>query len=188
MISAIAFGAFVGGAVNWIWGAISWAVLPWHHATFLRFTHEDAMAAAVLTSCPESGVYGLPSVPRSSPGMSRADREALDRAAQQRMKTGPIITTIVQRTGFGSVPLAMLRAFVIYALASGVMSWLILRVSMTGYVDRTLFVCAITGVAGLLCRMTDWNWHGYSTSYTLVCVADLLVSGILTGLALSMAL
>jgi hypothetical protein len=122
MWRTLALGAMGGGAVAWVWGAISWGVLPWHHATFLPFTDEDDAARVFLTLSPRSGVYGLPSPPRHRRSDSPAARAAADRAAQQRMSQGPIVTAIVRREGFGSVPLAMLRAFVIHAIAAGLLT------------------------------------------------------------------
>jgi hypothetical protein len=185
MIVTIVIGALVGGAVAWIWGAISWAVLPWHHATFLRFSAEEEFASAIAAHCPRSGVYGLPAPPRREPGMSEQMRNAADRAAAARMQAGPIVTAIVQRDGFGSVPAAMVRAFVIDAAVAAVITWMLLRIDHRSYADTTLFATAVGGAAALICRVTDWNWHGYSTAYTMVCAADHVVGGFLVGLALA---
>lgn len=179
------WGALAGGGVAWIWGAISWMALSWHHATFLSFSDEEQMACAVAAACPRSGVYGLPAPPRYAPGMDKAAREAVDLAAQKRMTLGPIVTAVVQRDGFGSVPLAMLRAFVIYALASAVTMWLLLQTAGLTYGGKTMFVAVIGLAAGLICRLPDWNWHGYSTAYTGVCVADHVIGSALVGLALA---
>lgn len=100
------------------------------------------------------------------------------------MVKGPIVTAIVQREGFGSVPLAMLRAFVIYAAASAVMTFVASRTGGT-YWDRVVVVTAIGLAAGLICRMSDWNWHGYSSAYTAVNVVDHVVSACVVGLAVA---
>jgi hypothetical protein len=185
MLLTIFWGAIAGGAIAWIWGAISWMVLPWHHATFLSFTDEADIARVVLDGCPRSGVYGLPAPPRYPPGADKAAREAIDYAANRQMQVGPIVTAVVQRGGFGSVPTAMMRAFVIYAVAGGVMTWLLLQTSGLSYWERAGFVTGVALAASLICRMTDWNWHGYSTPYTVVCIADHVVSGFLVGLGLA---
>ena len=180
----ILWGALAGGSVAWVWGAISWMALPWHHATFRSFTDEADIERTLLACCPSSGVYGLPAPPKSTPGMDKAARDAADRAAQARMVKGPIVTAIVQREGFGSVPLAMLRAFAIYAAASAVMTFVASRTSGT-YWDRVIVVTAIGLAAGLICRMSDWNWHGYSSAYTAVNVVDHAVGACIVGLAVA---
>lgn len=48
-----------------------------------------------------------------------------------------------------------------------------------------MFVAVIGLAAGLICRLPDWNWHGYSAAYTAVCMADHVVGSALVGLALA---
>ena len=174
-----------GGAVAWIWGAISWGVLRWHHATFVAFADEQEAARWVIANCPGSGVYGLPAPPRHERGAGAGVRLAAERAASERMTSGPIVTAVVNRNGFGSVPAAMARAYVIYAIGAGVIAWLLQQTGGLTYWERTAFVTGVGLAAGLICRLPDWNWHGYSTSYTAVCVADHVVGAFLLGLALA---
>lgn len=169
----------------WTWGAISWAVLPWHHRTFLSFEDEGDAARWFLANCRRSGVFGLPAMPRHPPGTTAEARLAAETVANARMKSGPIVTAIVTREGFGSVPAAMARAFAIYAAASLVISWLLMNAPDASYWRKTADATAIGLAAGLICRLPDWNWHGYSTAYTAVCVADHVVGGFLTGLAIA---
>jgi hypothetical protein len=184
MLTDLCVGAIVGGTVLWLWGAVSWMALPWHHATFLAFANEDEVVRLILTACPRSGVYGLPA-PRASTDMDKAERETADRAAHARMVAGPIVTAIVQRNGFGSVPMAMLRAYIIYMLASVAITWLLLQSPQLGYWQQVAFVGVVGLSAAFICRLPDWNWHGYSTDYTAVNVADHVVGAVLLGLALA---
>lgn len=184
MLMRLLFAALAGGAIFWVWGAVSWMVLSWHHATFRRFDHEDEVVRTVLAACPQSGIYGLPSPSNASDGDPES-RVARDQTAEGLMKTGPIVTAIVQRSGFGSVPLAMLRAFIIYSAMSAVLMFLLLQTSGDAYWNKVVFVAAVGLAAGLTCRAVDWNWHGYSTAYTLVNIADHVVGAFLVGLALA---
>jgi hypothetical protein len=185
MLTELCVGAIVGGTVLWLWGAVSWMALPWHHATFLAFANEDDVVRLIRTACPRSGIYGLPAAPRASTAMDKAEREAADRIAHARMVAGPIVTAIVQRDGFGSVPMAMLRAYIIYMLASGAVTWLLLQSPQLRYWQQVAFVGVAGLSAALTCRLPDWNWHGYPTDYTAVNVADHVVGGVLLGLALA---
>lgn len=185
MIRTILLGALAGGTIGWVWGAISWMLLPWHHATFLSFANEPDLARTMLDNCPRSGVYGLPAPPRYPPGADKATRAAIDRAAHTQMVEGPLVTAIVQRNGFGSVPMAMLRAFLIAAMAGALLTWLLLQTTGLSYVERVTFVAAIGLAVGLVSRLPDWNWHGYSTAFTIVCVADHVAGGFLVGLGIA---
>jgi hypothetical protein len=53
------------------------------------------------------------------------------------------------------------------------------------YWHKARFAMAVGLAAGAICRLPDWNWHGYSASYTLVCLADHAVGGLLVGLAVA---
>jgi hypothetical protein len=185
MTTTLLWSALAGGVVGWLWGAISWAALPWHHATFRSFAHDDEAARWFLANCPQSGVFGLPAVPRHPPSATAEQRRAVDAAANARMQSGPVVTAIVARDGFGSVPAALARGFVIYAIAAAVIAWLLMHTTGLSYWQKAGFSMGVGLAAGAICRLPDWNWHGYSTSYTLVCVADHAIGGFLVGLALA---
>lgn len=171
MIGMLLLGALAGGVAAFVWGAISWMALPWHRATFASFRDQEAVARVIAENAPRSGLYGIPAE-------SDADADA-------RMKSGPLVLAVVQLRGFGSVGLAMLRAFVIYAAASLILSWLLLQAPLPGLLARATFVCLAALAGTVICRVTDWNWHGYPASYTIVSVADVAIGWFLTGLAIA---
>jgi hypothetical protein len=184
MIQTLVFGALVGGMTAFVWGALSWMILPWHHSTFLRFRDEDEVTRVLSDNAPRAGVYGLPA-PRNTAGLNREEKRAAEAADWERMKTGPIVMAIVQHKGYTSLVKPLIGAFVIYAISSLMMTWLLLQVAGLSYFARAAFV-AISAMAGaVICRLTDWNWHGYSTAYTAVTVADTLVGWFLVGLTLA---
>jgi hypothetical protein len=145
----------------------------------------DGMIEIVVWASVAAHWNGVPAPPRYDSSMDKAARDAIDRAARRRMSDGPIVTAIVQRNGFGSVPFAMARAFIIYMMSSLVLTWLLMHSNQSTYWERVIFVAAIGLAAGLICRLPDWNWHGYSTAYTLVNVADHTTGAFLVGLALA---
>jgi len=184
MISTLLLGAAVGGIAAFVWGAISWMMLPWHHSTFLKFTNEDAVARSLLDNCPAAGIYGFPAPPKFEKGMTAEQRNAIEAESAKQLKTGPLIMAIVQRTGYESIGGKMISALIIYAVASLAMSWLLIHTTGLSLFERAAFV-SVAGLAGaIICRVTDWNWHGYSTSYAVVSVADVVVGWFLTGLAI----
>ena len=62
MIQSLLLAALAGGAVVFVWGAISWMALPWHHKSFQKFTDEEGVAKALMAAAPASGLYSLPAV------------------------------------------------------------------------------------------------------------------------------
>ena len=188
MWTDVVWSGLAGGAAAWCWGALSWAMLPWHHATFRAFPAdaEDALARQLLAWCPESGVYGLPAPPRHAPGATPQDRQRADERAHQQMVRGPVVTLVIQRTGFGSVPLAIARAFVIYVLTSMLLAWLLTQMTPASYWHSVGIVTAVGGVVALMARAVDWNWHGYSTSFTVVWMADHLIGAFVAGVVIAL--
>ena len=185
MVQNLIVGAIVGGIVAFTWGAISWMVLPWHHTTFLRFRDEDAVARAIAENAPRSGVYGFPGTPDIRSGMSAEERKAAETAAWEKMKAGPILFAVVQREGFGSLTFKMLSGFAIGVVASLILTWLLLNTTGLSYLGRATFVALAAFGGAVLCRLPDWNWHGFSTPYTAVLLADAAIGWFLTGLAIA---
>ena len=48
------------GVVLFVWGFISWALLPWHNMVANKFTNEALVAQALKENAPRQGVYYLP--------------------------------------------------------------------------------------------------------------------------------
>ena len=185
MIQTLLIGAAIGGVAAFVWGAISWMLLPWHHSTFHSFRDEDEVVRVLADNAPRSGIYGLPAPPKTESGMSSEERKAADAAVWERMKKGPLVMAVIQSEGFTPIWLLVIRALVIYMLASLILTWLLLQTTGLSFLGKACFIGLAALAAGVICRLTDWNWHGYSTSYTLVTVADTFIGWSLTGLAIA---
>ena len=185
MLGTIALGALVGSLVSWIWGAISWMALPWHHSTFRPFRDEEAVARALEENAPASGIYGIPAQPTYSQTATKGERAAVDRAAQERLKRGPLLFAVVLREGYPPIWRPMLGALLIGAATAAVFTAMLLQAPGLTFAGRVAFVGA-GGLAGaMLCRLPDWNWHGFSTHYTAVAIADATIGWTLVGCALA---
>ena len=56
----IIIAGFLGAVVLFIWGFISWAVLPFNSQTMLALPNEDTVLAALKAGNIESGLYRIP--------------------------------------------------------------------------------------------------------------------------------
>jgi hypothetical protein len=181
--------ALAGGVAAFVWGAISWMALPWHRATYAHFTDEDAVVRALEANAPATGVYAVPGGDcHETKGMTAEQKKAHQAAMWERMKKGPSVLAVVVRGGMASMGPHFLRGFLIGVLVSGVLAWILSRSVVTGLVERALFVtiAAFAGTAAV--RFNEWNWHGFSTRYTMVNVVDGLIGWFLTGLAIAAVL
>jgi hypothetical protein len=182
---ALLLAAAAGGAAAWIWGAISWMALPWHHATIRRFEDEELLARAVEQTAPRDGVYGYPAPPRTGPGMSPEQRAAADAQVLAQMRRGPLVLAVVQRAGFPPVWKPMAAALAGGAFVSLLFAWMLRQAQGLGPLEQATFV-GVAGLAGAgLCRLPDWNWHRFSAAYTAVLVADAAVGWFLVGWVLA---
>jgi hypothetical protein len=178
-------GAVSGGAVAFVWGAISWMALGWHQATFRRFRDEDEVARVLRENAAESGLYSFPEGPEQRPGMTAEERQAAENAVWEKMKQGPLVMAVIQNRGFGSLPKYLTGAFAIYTLASLLLTWLLLQTTGLGYGERVAVVAVAALAGAVMCRLPDWNWHGFPASYTAVTVADTVIGWTLVGLVLA---
>jgi hypothetical protein len=189
MWTQILIAAAAGGVAAFVWGAISWMALPWHRATYAKFTDGDAVVRALEANAPVTGVYAFPGgeCPDTS-GMTPEQKKAIQAEMWERMKRGPSVLAVVVRGGMASMAPYFLKGFVIGVLVSGVLAWILSRSVVTGLVEQALFVtiAAFAGTAAV--RLNEWNWHGFSTRYTVVNVLDGLIGWFLTGLAIAAVL
>ncbi len=172
-------GALIGGIVVFIWGSVSWMMLSWHENTLLPFTNEPAVASVVKAGAPVSGVYLLPHARAAQPSEPR----------QSRAKQGPVLLAAVNLEGADPAnPAYYLRGLLIEIIGAGFMTALLLSLpglSFWGCVRTSLWV-GVT--AGMLCRLPDWGWWGFSQEFTLISIVDLGISWFLGGLAIAAVL
>jgi hypothetical protein len=186
MLTSVLLAALVGGVVVFVWGAISWMALPWHHATYSHFTDEEAVVRALESNAPATGVYGIPQ--GDCRGLTPEEKKAKQAAMMERMKRGPMVLAVVVRKGMSSMAPHMVRGFVIGVVVSGLLAWLLTRSASVGLLDRALFV-ALSALAGTLAvRLNEWNWHGFPARYTVVNILDGFVGWFLAGLAIAAVL
>ncbi len=170
-------GAVLGGLTWFLWSALSWSVLPWHHKTFKAFSDEEPVEKVLLQYAGADGVYGLP----APPGAGRDEQFVFDK-----MKRGPLVTVVFQRGGYASIAPKMVIALVTGMIEALAFTWLLATFGAGHtYASRALFV-GVAAIAGaLICRLPDWNWHGYSVPFVTVQVLDVAIGWSLVGLVLA---
>lgn len=161
----ILISSLVAGAVLFIWSSLSWMVLPWHNNTFKGFSNEEIVSSALLAGSEKPGVYLLPKpMPQTK---------------------GPFALVVWNREGSGDMGHKMLMAFVEDVLAALLAAWLLALAGMRSFVKRLLFVAGLGLFAGLATRVPDYIWWGFSSEFTIVGVADLVIAWSLAGLVLA---
>jgi len=173
MVKKLVLGAVLGGLVVFLWGFLSWVVLPWHQTTLLSFRDEVAVAKVVQANAPNAGMYLL--LPY------RWDTAALE---QQGIPKGLMLFGSV-RLESPDMPRYYLRGLGLEMLAALLVTWLLLMLPTMTYANRVKVVVLTAVIAGAMCRLTDWNWWSVSTGFTLLAIADLVIGWAFAGLVIA---
>lgn len=174
MLASLIKGGVMGGVVMFLWGMISWTVLPWHDATMKRFVDESAVAAVLTANAPRRGVYILP-----YPG-GTGSGSASTAAAQ----TGPRAFVAYDDRASFSMSRPMGGALLINILGALCLTWLLVRARL-GYWGRVLSATAAGVFAGVVADLPAWNWWGFSTPFTIIAFLDHMLGGFLAGLVIA---
>lgn len=153
------------GAVLFVWGFISWALLPWHNLVASKFTDEAAVSQVLKANAPVPGVYYLPFSEKdhgpNQPGAFANVLHSTEMNMGVSMGTG-LITQI-------------LSAFLVLLLVS--------QTAGLGYLGKAGFI-ALTGFTiAFVSHAPYWNWFGFPAAYVGVTILDMTIGWALAGLA-----
>lgn len=158
----------VAGTVLFVWGFISWAVLPWHMMVAHKFTNEAAVSQVLKDNSPQTGVYYLPfSEKDHGPNQVGAFANVLTQGTEMNMGKQMSIALITQ----------IISAFLVLGLlgmTSGLTYW-----------SKVGFFALVGLTIGFVSHVPYWNWFGFSTPYTVVMMLDILIGWVLAGLAVA---
>lgn len=178
-------GGMLGGLALFVWGSISWMVLPWHMMTFEKFKDEATVAQALTANAGVSGVYLLPNVHKHDPGMTEEQKKAEEAEGMKRMVQGPSMFAAVNLVGVGNMGHPLLITLLGNILSALLATWMLLKTHGLHYLGRVGFVMLIALTAAIVAYLPDWTWWRFSTSFTAVGVADLLIGWFLAGLVIA---
>lgn len=158
----------VAGVVLFVWGFISWAVLPWHNMVANKFTNEASVAQALKENAPQQGVYILPfSEKDHGPNQVGAFANVLPQGTDMNMGKQMAAGIITQIIG----------AFLVLMLlgqARGLTYW-----------GKVGFVALVGLIIGFVSHAPYWNWFGFPAPYVLVTILDTAIGWTLAGLAVA---
>lgn len=165
MSSRIGLCSFAGGVALFLWGMASWMLVPMRQENLQTFTNGDAVAEALAANTSGHGLYVHPK-------------------AKDELAKGPFAFVIFRPGPTLPMSRLMVRGFLICVLAAGLMTNLLLQSTVTTYGGRILFSVVVCLTAGVLVRLSDWNWWYYPTSFILLELVHLAMSGVILGLAI----
>ena len=184
MIKSIVLGAILGGLVAFLWSFISWEVLPWHEKALHTFQNEDEVLAVIASHTTGSGNYLLPGGP-SQVGLNAEQKKAAQEILTQKMQKGPLMFASIRRGGFGSFTRGLVTQLLIQMVSALLLTWLLLQTTGLSYGRRVAF-CAVVGLtASVIADLPNWNWWGFSGTYTVVNLVDYTLTWLFAGVVVA---
>lgn len=183
----VIFGGIIGGIIAFVWMFVSWAILPWHDMTLKKFKNEGFVAWVVKENAPKDGVYVIPHIEADQGNYTPEEVKQAFEKQKAAMTEGPFVYMQVKKKGMDPTSFHLyLFSFLTYFVGALILSYLLLQVNEeAGYLKR-LFFCILFGLGvGIIGMVPDWNWFAAGGSYTLVMIADLIITWFLAGLVLS---
>ncbi len=160
--------SIAAGLVLFVWGFISWVVLPWHNLVANKFTDEVAVSHVLKANSPQKGIYYLPfSEKDHGPNQVGAFVNVLPEGTEMSMGKQMATGTITQIIG----------AFLVLTLLS--------QASGLTYWGKVGFVSLVGLTIGFVSHAPYWNWFGFSSPYVVVTILDILIGWVLAGLAVA---
>ncbi len=185
MRKPLALGGILGGLVLFVWGMISYMVLPWHTVVLNKFTDEATVAQALTANAPMSGMYILPNPHKHEPGMTETQRQAAEDDGMKRMMNGPFTFASVALYGARDMGRALFLTVLGNIVSAELVMWLLLQTTSLTYWGRVGFVVVLALATTMIAYFPYWIWWSFSTSFTLVEFADHLIGWFLVGLTLA---
>ena len=184
MLKPLILGAVLGGITAFLWSFISWDLLPWHEKQLRSFQNEDEVSAVIVSHAPQSGNYLLPTGP-SEEGLSADQKKAAEEIRMQKMQKGPLMFAAIRKEGFGSFPKTLTTQLLCQMLAALLLTWLLLQTSGLSYARQVVFLGVAGLAASVIADLPNWNWWGYSGTYTAVNLIDYTLTWLLAGLVIA---
>jgi hypothetical protein len=184
MMKSLLLGTILGGLTAFIWSSISWAVLTWHEKPTLVFQNEGDVAAVIASHSTQSGIYILPGA-ASTEGTSADQKKAAETARMSKMQKGPLVFAAIRRDGFPSYTRGLIIQLLSIFAGAFLLTWMLLQTSGLSYVGRVIFLAVAGLAASVIVDLPNWNWWGFSGTYTLVNLVDFTLTWMFAGFVIA---
>src|SRR5690348_5584587 len=98
MLKSVVKGAVAGAIVVFLWGFVSWMVLPWHEKTFSAFQNEEFVGWTLKENAPTKGIYIAPYCAHQKPQTEQEKAASLDQYKKARER-GPVVFASISPKG-----------------------------------------------------------------------------------------
>jgi hypothetical protein len=182
MSKSLLKSGLIGGLVVFIWGLISWMILPWHQQCFHSFKHEERVASAIKDNAPMKGIYIIPYTFSHDENSSSKE---MDRS-MEKMEKGPFVFAAVVPEGLGLQGVKpLIFSFFFQVIGALILSWMFLQAKGLTLKKKVWMGCLFGIGVGVLGVFPAWNWVGFSLGYVMMHMVDLVIGWSLAGYVLA---
>jgi hypothetical protein len=181
----ILIGSLVGAVILFVWGFLSWAILPMHLQTYMYTPAQDSILKILEENNLESGAYLMPMADNRNvtSSMDSKYHEEMERVMAE-SKGKPMASVFYLREGHIMNSGTMLRGFFFCFLATLAASIVLFpgMMAMSSFFGRwwlALMVGLLITAAGPLIQ---FNWMGIPWNYTVDMIMDHLLNWSVLGL------
>jgi len=160
--------AVVAGVVIFVWGFVSWTVLPWHNTDVHKFSDENLVMQTLANNAPKSGVYYIPG--------DEADYAVGKPAA---------FVNVLKNGYYSGMSGMMIKSIIANILLAFLVICLLSRTTGLSFLQKVGFVSLTGLIIGIAANFPAWNWFGFPTYYSLVMLADVICTWFLAGLVIA---
>lgn len=165
---SVLIAAVLGAVVMFLWGWLSWVLLPWQTAVSNRFADEAAVQQALKMNAERAGVYYLP--------FESEDERPGEPTAFVNLRPDGWEMSMARTMIVGLIGL----------IVSALLVLMLLRLAdPPTYRGRVGFI-ALSGLAiAFYGHFVYWNWYLFPTPYTIVQILDAAIGWTLAGLVMA---
>ena len=144
MIRVIAAAA-LGAMILFVWGMISWMLLPWHTETLGQLPDEDRVVAALRDTGTASGVYWIPGSEAPGPDLTDEQNTAWEEAWMEKHRAGPLAMLVYNAEGREPMAVNVFINGLGMNLVAALIAAMLLASAgrLTSYVGRVAFVAML---------------------------------------------
>jgi hypothetical protein len=174
--------ALLGGLIVFIWGVVSWMLLPWHRTTSHKFANEKQVAMTIKENARENGIYFLPSCEAEG----EKDKQEAWAKVKERMKQGPLVFASVHLEGMDPDSVRpFIGSLIIQIIGAFFATWLFMKTKAMSYGRQVCWFSVLGLFAGIVSTLPAWNWMCFPASWVIVTILDLVIGWTLAGFAIA---
>ena len=187
MTKRILLAGVLGGIALFAWGSLSHMVLglPEIGIKEVPESQEESVKVVLRAALPQSGFYFFPGM-GIAPGASSQEKQAANKAYQQKYRQGPNGILIFHPEGSELMtPAQLLIQLALTMVEALIAAWLLSLTTLTSISSRVGFVVVLGILMALATNVEYWNWYGFPASYTAAYMLDKVLGFLVVGLVVA---